>query len=478
MMRKYKQNSGNKLLYVLFSLIIFYFAEWVTSVISNSQIILIPSFVNMIIILGLFIWYMIKYRRNNILCFELVFIPLFALCLVFEDLILVLATTSVSGAFDNLQGGDTLHIKSMCVNMLGFLFFMLGLCVANNKRYITRKGNIDLKVNNRILDYGFLSSLLTIFVTVLFIYAYLTGAINTWFQYGAVSFKESNLYVGTLTRFLLMCTIFEFAKLSHNRVNTFKSFLRKSNKIYLIDILLITGLLIVSGNRSEALQILFPLIVAYSIFICPIKKRSILVGLVIMGAIMVVSGWSRGTGEMNVSRDNNLYEYTKDFGFVNINTEYLISYADKNGPDMFTNILIYGLSGIPFFGHVIVEFAGLDFRTSAQVTTDGLQVIGNDSGLGTSVIGDLYYTGLAPFVIACMFLLGFFLSRSYNKYYYEKNVNVWGLIFYLILMANCVYFIRDMWYRYLEIFIYDAIIISVLGILFQKKEVTVNIQSK
>ena len=193
---------------------------------------------------------------------------------------------------------------------------------------------------------------------------------------------------------------------------------------------------------------------------------------------MVVSGWSRGTGEMNVSRDNNLYEYSKDFGFVNINTEYLISYADKNGPDLINNILIYGLSGIPFIGHVIVELAGLEFSTSAQVATDGLQVMGNDSGLGTSVIGDLYYTGLAPFVFFFMFMLGYFLSRSYYKYYYEKSVNVWGLIVYLILMANCVYFIRDMWYRYLEIFIYDTIIISVLGIVFQKKKATIYFHSK
>lgn len=411
---------------------------------------------------------MIKYRRKNILCFELVFIPLFALCLVFEDLILVLATTSVSGAFDNLQGGDTLYFKSMCVNMLGFLFFMLGLCVANNKNYNIRSGNINLKVNNNNLEYGFLSVLLSVFVTILFIYAFITGAIKTWFQYG-VTLKESLLYVGTLTRYLLMCTIFEFAKLSQNGVNNFKSFLRKSNKIYLLDVVIISGLLIVSGNRGEALQILFPLFIAYSIFICPLSKKSILVGLLIGAAIMVVSGWSRGTGDINVDRDNNLYEYTKDFGFVNLSTEYLISYTDKNGPDLVNNILIYGLTGIPFIGHVIVDYLGLKFSASAQVTTDGLQVIGNDSGLGTSVIGDLYYTGLIPFVISFMFLLGYFLSRSYNKFYYEKNVNVWSLLVYLIVMANCVYLIRDMWYRYLEIIVYDAIFISVLGIVFQKR---------
>lgn len=456
------------LLHVLIYLIVFFFVELVTLLVSNNQIIPIPSVINMIIIMGLYIWYMIQYRRNNIMCFELVFIPLFALCLVFEDLILGLATTSVSGAFDNLQGGDALHFKSMCINMIGFLFFMLGLCVANNKGYIIRSEKINLKVNNNYLELGFLSILLSTFVTILFFYAFLTGAINTWFQYGN-SLKEPNLYVGTLTRYILMCTIFEFAKLSQNDVNNFKSFLLKSNKLYLLDVVFISSLLIVSGNRGEALQILFPLIVAYSIFISPLDKKSIFVGLIIVGAIMVVSGWSRGTGDINLDRDNNLYEYTKDFGFVNINTTYLISYTDKNGPDLFNNILIYGLSGIPFIGHFILEILGMKPSSSAQVTTDGLQVIGNDSGLGTSVIGDLYYTGLLPFVICFMFSLGYFLARSYNKFYYEKNVNVWRLIAYLILMANCVYFIRDMWYRYLEIIIYDAIFILILGILFKKK---------
>ena len=133
------QGRGKTLLYVLIFLIVFYLVELVTLVVSNNQILPIPSFINMFLIMGLYIWYMIQYRRKNILCFELIFIPLFALCLVFEDLILVLATTSVSGAFDNLQGGDSLHFKSMCVNMLGILFFMLGLCVANNKKYIVSR---------------------------------------------------------------------------------------------------------------------------------------------------------------------------------------------------------------------------------------------------------------------------------------------------------------------------------------------------
>ena len=273
-MKNTTQGRGETLHYVLIILIVFYFVELVTLVVSNNQILPIPSFINMFLLLGLYIWYMIQYRRNNILCFELVFIPLFALCLVFEDLILVLATTSVSGAFDNLQGGDSLHFKSMCVNMLGILFFMLGLCVANNKKYIVRSGYINLKVNNINLAYGFLSSLLSIFVTILFLYAYFTGAIKTWFQYGdGVSFVESNLYVGTLTRYLLMCTIFEFAKLSQDGVDNFKFFLRKSNKIYLLDIVVTSGLLIVSGNRGEALQILFPFIVAYSIFIRTLEKK-------------------------------------------------------------------------------------------------------------------------------------------------------------------------------------------------------------
>lgn len=468
-----RKKSENRFIKFLIALITLYAILWIFFSCTDYSGISFPKIINLAVIGVVYLEYLYIFRRNNVLCFELVFIPLFTLCLFFNDITGGFVSDAFSAVFNNFTENNQIVYKTICVNMLGLLFFMLGLSIANTRNYTKTSGVTTLTINSKILNYKDLSRIFSILVALLFVYIVFSGAINTWFQYGR-SIDNPNLYVGSLTRYLMINTVLEFGYLSLKQVNSFRAFLLKSNKLYLVIAITVSIILIISGNRGESLQILLPIVFSYTIFITPIPSRYIIVGLIVGSFLMVISGITRGGGDFG--GEISIYEYVRDFGFVNINSEYLISYADKHGPDGLTNAVVYAISGIPFLGSLILQIFNISLTMSAQTTTDGLQVASSDSGLGTSAIGDLYYTGMFPFVAIMMFAIGYFLAYSYNSFYITKRVKALALLTYLILTANCVYFVRDMWYRYLEVVIYDIIILYLCYLFsFYAKKNTVKI---
>ena len=223
----------------------------------------------------------------------------------------------------------------------------------------------------------------------------------------------------------------------------------------------------ISGNRNEALLIILPPVISYSIFIKYISNKYFLVLLTVGILGMSIIGLTRQTG-VNVSSISNselsLYGTARDFGVVSLNTKYLISYVDKKSPIYFNNAVSTAFSSIPFVGGLYVGMTGRKGdQRSADVTTMGMQSINNmDSGLGTSLIGDLYYTGSSWFVFIYMFLLGKFQAYLYNRFVVSKDYNIWLLLIYLFLFSNVVYSVRAEWtmpFRYLG---FSLILLAVL----------------
>ena len=145
---------------------------------------------------------------------------------------------------------------------------------------------------------------------------------------------------------------------------------------------------------------------------------------------------------------------TQDLSFVDNNTKYLIDYADKNSPAGFKNALLNIFSSIPFLGGLFASVTGLtyDIRTT-DLTTIGMKMSSNmESGLGTSLIGDLYYTGGIYFTLIYMYFFGKLIATLYRQFTIERRYNIWSLIIYLFLFSNVVYTIRAEWtmpFRYI-----------------------------
>lgn len=246
----------------------------------------------------------------------------------------------------------------------------------------------------------------------------------------------------------------------------FKSFLRKVKIINLIDIILISVLLLISGNRNECLLILLPAIVAYSSLIKPLSNVQSLIGIVAGVTAMVFIGVIRQFGYQTSSdMDLGLFEATRDFGFVDPNTRYLIEYVDTHGPVYFNNAFLNLVSAVPFLGGFISYIFDFSYITrSTQITTDGMQLASNmDSGLGTSLIGDLYYTCGITFVLLFMLWFGWFVSSMHNRFVVRKEYNTWLFVLYCFNFANVVYFIRAEWtmpFRYIGFAFLIIILIS------------------
>ena len=141
---------------------------------------------------------------------------------------------------------------------------------------------------------------------------------------------------------------------------------------------------------------MLPMIVSYHIFIKKIDTKQFFIMFSVGVSLMIVIGLTRQSNDLALLQDKtiNLYEMSRDFCFVDNNTKYLIDFTDKFSPAGFKNAFLNLLSSVPFLGGIVVSVTGLSYDTrSVDLTTQGMQLSSNmESGLGTSLMGDLYYT--------------------------------------------------------------------------------------
>lgn len=409
-------------------------------------------FIYSIIISILFI---ILFRRDNLFCPEVLILIVFVFSSFFNEIILenLESLHGVSSVF-RTAFNDNIENKSLIVQTLSLTLFIFGassirLTSSNKARIIPKKFHI--KYNLRI---SVIIVVTLIGVYLLFLFG--IGDIASWFHYSNSS-NYSNTSIVYLTILFLVCTALEFSNLTKSNVCYFFSFLKHINKIYLLEILTVSFLLMVSGNRNESLLIILPAVAAYSIFIQRFSNKFFFICAFIGSIIMILVGVTRQQ-EVSISGAQNseisLFEIGRDYGSVDLSSKYLIEYTDNKSPIYFNNAILNIFSSIPLLGGVYVAITDSeqDMR-STELTTLGMQNADNmDSGLGTSLVGDLYYSGGAIFTFFFMFGFGYFFSYLYKRFFIKKEYNIWLLLVYLFLFSNSLYCIRAEWtmpFRYL-----------------------------
>lgn len=415
------------------------------------------------------ILYLLHYRRNSLFCYETIFYFLYILCVFFSDIVLDnLGVNNIVSSVYYTTFSKEIENKGIIVQMLGFFGFMAAASY-NNYRNSHFKNITKWKSKSNLftlVDLNKASNIIGVIVALYLLYLYFSGIISSWFHYSNNVSNYTNLEIVYITILCLSLTIIEMTRLNRLGCYNFKSFLRKVKIINLIDIILISVLLLISGNRNECLLILLPAIVAYSSLIKPLSNVQSLIGIVAGVTAMVFIGVIRQFGYQTSSdMDLGLFEATRDFGFVDPNTRYLIEYVDTHGPVYFNNAFLNLVSAVPFLGGFIAYIFDFSYITrSTQITTDGMQLASNmDSGLGTSLIGDLYYTCGITFVLLFMLWFGWFVSSMHNRFVVRKEYNTWLFVLYCFNFANVVYFIRAEWtmpFRYIGFAFLIIILIS------------------
>lgn len=417
--------------------------------------------IDIVVFLVFSILYLFVFRRDNLLCFELFVIPVLFIGLFFDDAMSNIGSIAVEFSGFSVNN-ENVRIKSHLLQMVAFLFFLSGSSISNLKwGMVNNKIEKGYIIKNKGIDnnYSIITIILSLILLLLLLYDYYTGIFESWFYYSnkdSIDGEMRNQGLNHIVCLSLALTTSEFYKLKSKRVEIFSDFIKKANKLYLIEILLVSILLFVSGNRNEMLLVLLPPVIAYTIFIHKIPIKYLLsFGLVGLLA-MVIAGITRSDG-VSMSFDSlNLYYFVRDFADIGYTTDYMIQWTDTNGPIYFKNFIATILSGVPLLGPMIIEISGIDFVSSASILGESVLIGGS---FGSTLIGDLYYCGCSLFVILYMYFIGYLMSKLYYRLKISIPHNSFIVIFYLYMIANGIYYVRSSWDFPLTYIIYASIIL-------------------
>lgn len=378
------------------------------------------------------IYYLFKYKIKNLFCFELFFAISYYLCSFLTRFFLPLLNAYESRAFIN---DSTLIYKAYALSIMGYLCYMLGLIVRRKPTtLIERKTNHFYfpQISNRS------NMLANVFCTFFIVLMFLNGGSRLFTMYsdeGSFSTNRLSGFAAYLTFAIItyiVSIVTNFGSISKNvKQIHFLSLRNTFSVLFIINSIILIGTFLLSGYRSNAIQILIPLVIAYQIRFKPIKPALVL--LLLMGGafLMFFIGIVR-TGDTFNLNDYSLIVYLRDFKPANAATIYMIAYADQHGVTGGSNMLFPILSIIPGLQSIVGLF--VDINTVSPVSSVFFtKAFSSDSGFGTSITGDLYYTFGYIGVLVLMYLYGRCLSRL------SQYKNKYELVLFLSFSGNALF---------------------------------------
>lgn len=451
--------------WIVLSFLLVYIVEYCVLSIGGFSGSHFPIWMNVSVFLLISILFFVKYRGKNLLCFELMFLPVYFVGMFYDDLLSFMWEYA-----DNLSliGSAKYVTKSAVIQMIAFLCFMYGAVTANKKVYKEQSDWGNFLVFGKSINYKAATLFLTFLLVIVVLNIYRTGGFATWNKYQHMEYSGEDEYqgLGHITILTTLLSIVEFVRLAKKGVHSFWEFLKKSNKIYLIITIGVTAAVIYTGKRSAALLVILPMIVSYVLFVKKLSNKQVLLGAVLGGALMIVAGLSRSTGSME-GQVIDLASSTRDFSMTNADCTYLIKYTDEHGLYFFKSLIPTFLSGVPIIGPIIVNtvFDGPQMGSSI-ICTQGLGGVFATAGWGTSLVGDLYYNGGFIFVVLYMFFLGWLMSNLYNRFVINKSFDAIMLIVYILMTANAIFSYRSAFDFIFGTILYAAICLLITSILF------------
>lgn len=402
----------------------------------------------MIIFILNMLLYIKIYRRKNIFCFETLFSLTFLLSTFQYPFLMDFWSPYVINRFFTIS--SELYSEGMCIAMFGYLAFLLGAAfVAKRKTY--DKVDIDFDDNAAFK----LNSLFQYLTFITFGTMIITGGYKILYHYSSYNIDKwgntGDLYTYIFI-FFNLSSVLQLIKLKAKNVTNIRSFFIKSDNIFKINVLLIVPFFLLTGYRSELLSLILPLLLLYSLLINNIKWKNlfamIIIGILLINIIKTARELSGGL--LNISsivysftQFNNISYLFSDLSSVNGALYFFVDYVNIHSITYGSNILLQVASFVPFLQSVIIEIFGfVPDLPSSLVFSETINISTSFSGLGTHIIGDLYYTFGLGGVIILMFALGWVVSLLYSIIYGKNSLNIYALITLCILFGNSIYFVR------------------------------------
>lgn len=385
--------------------------------------------------------YITKLKRT-LICYEFFFsVSYFLCCFLVFFIINDLESDWLRSWFNT---NDDLMYKTCCMCSLGYLFYMLGLLSdrRGGKTYQLLNANTKLKEN--VLNAFHVGPILPVasnwcvFALIVIFIAF--GGINMLDKYNAGgSYEQSQGFILNISTYLtityIISSVFTFNKISRIQIKNFKNLIKSTGVLYLCNTTFLVLIFLLSGNRSGAIQIFLPLIFLYNRYYRSISNKRFII-LVCGGiAVLLLIGLTRG----NRSLDLNLsfIDFVIDFVAANAANGQLIDIADTTGITYGLNYLPGVLAIIPGFQGILINFFPHLFE-SIPTSIVFTNAMGANYGLGTSLVGDIYYSLGAVGLFGMMYLWGLLISYLSRKSF----TNIYAFVMFLVMFGNSVFAAR------------------------------------
>lgn len=432
------------------------------------------QYTSMALYLVMVIWYFIRNRKKSIFCPEIIIFSL-GFIITFYDVLVLNNMTFVRSFF--FQFSDKAGRKATSLSMMGYDIFIVGQELA--KKHFARKINLkkDKGTLNVVHSVSTFATPMHLIVSIIIALVFISGQYKGFMKYVYEESEQANMINITISVFLMVSTVVEFIKLSKSNSITWKfvSFLKKVNKIYLFNVVIWSLFLLLTGNRGDMMVIALPPMILYFFFIQKVNNKIVLFGALIGMFIMVMIGLTRhGYNEYDeVSGNYGPFFIFRDYGSAYVSQGGLIEYTDTHGKYG----LCYGLksiaSSVPFLGGMILGDKKKSGRTGKtnELTKELFLAANAEGGMGTNLLGDLYYAGGVPFTLFYMFILGWFLSYAYERLFNGYSLNIVSLFIYCWIFSDCLYIVRAPYYVLFRQIGFSLIIFYILYILSKKNPV-------
>lgn len=330
-------------------------------------------------------------------------------------------------------------------------FWMFGYSMLRKKvdyPAIAMGGLRDFYVNLRLYD---LVMAVVFFMFVVFVgEGFLRGAYNT------ASWGGGAAYFYLMLGSMLTLRIFYFFKdvpAGSGFFYLLTSFLK--NKIFFFVFLLYCALFALTGSRTEILFILLAVAGSYSIFVRPIRLKSVFV-FVVIGAFVFTLMSAGRTHDHTYANDANILhrgylaiQQQERFGItdelagsVRILYRALDVVPDKH-PYLYGITYVTAITSVfPFLTRVYINSVDLpsQYHGSSNFFTHLGQGAHSTWGEGSEILGDIYINFGVVFVFVIMFLLGCVMAVVTNR---ALRLNINYYLVYIGLLVAALFINRS-----------------------------------
>lgn len=415
-------------------------------------------------------------RKNYFLSFELFFFIVFFLVtytfplMAFneEDLLLLV---DISPYLVN---------KALYLSSIGFMSYLVGASLFS---YPYREELNELNYDYEQFDFARIAYIFNRASFVLMILFFLIDGATFVTRYNNETMEVSGGLVLPYVRvFMIISTIVEFSRLAKLNVHSFKDTLFNISVFYLLNTALLMFFFLIIGYRSEFLVLALTVFVTYALLIKPIHKAVVFSSVFIGFWVMALMKFFRGFNDVDVGELQSDGAFTmigllSEFYIPSSTLYEFVQYVEANGPTYGTNTMLHVLSFVPFLQSVVVRLFGLDVTSQEYLTSSDFisnYILGEDRswGLGTHVIGDLYYTFGWPGVVLLMMLMGMVVSYLTERVIYRKQYSILPILFFVVLTSQSFFFSRVEFFRPVRDLglIFWVVIIAKVTMGFRRKE--------